>query len=166
MTELAYTPEQTVELRREYLEQRIAPVVRQIFKDHSQLQSIMMLVAQFWNDEADDAVHYRLVLSELPTPDVSAALEQESDPNLPSGGEQFWMGLKYKRQVEWDANHQPIALFAAFCKEGCSQDMGVHEAFSPYAIFRRKGDALQVEVVGVMLRPWLDGVRPQSEAPG
>ncbi len=37
------------------------------------------------------------------------------------------------------------------------------EAYSPYAIFRRQGDDLEIEVVGKMLRPWLDGIKPERD---
>jgi hypothetical protein len=37
------------------------------------------------------------------------------------------------------------------------------EAFSPYAIMRRQNGDVAVEVVAVMTRPWLDGVKRQWE---
>jgi hypothetical protein len=33
------------------------------------------------------------------------------------------------------------------------------EAYTPYAIFRRQNTDVAVEVVGVMIRAWLDGVK-------
>ena len=38
------------------------------------------------------------------------------------------------------------------------------EAYSPYALFSRVGAEIKMQVVGVMIRPWLNGVIPEWEA--
>ncbi len=58
-------------------------------------------------------------------------------------------------------NDNAIPNFAAYFKEGCHQEMDYLEAYSPYAVFRRKEGDIEIEVVGNMLRPWLDGIRPE-----
>jgi hypothetical protein len=45
--------------------------------------------------------------------------------------------------------------------------MSDFEAYTPYSVFRRKltennETEIEMEVVGDMLRPWLDGVRPEE----
>jgi hypothetical protein len=161
MTEIpkSMTPEETAKLREAWIRDGFVPTVASVFAKYPTLRSATMLVAQYWSDEAEDAVHYALVYSVLDTPDLDAAraAEHDADPvNHPPGFEAW--DLPY---VEvWDDNDESISLFAAFCTEGADQEMPWLEAYTPYAIFRRDGDAVRVEVVGTMIRPWLDGVTP------
>jgi hypothetical protein len=67
-TEYLYTKEQAAELRQKMIETHILPQVKAAFTKYDRLQSAMILVAQYWCDEANDAVHYELLLSVLPTP--------------------------------------------------------------------------------------------------
>jgi hypothetical protein len=62
--------------------------------------------------------------------------------------------LKFKVQsTSWDENWDAIPAFAAFCREGSHQGMSVAEAYTPYAVLRRCGDDVSIEIVGQMLRP-------------
>ncbi len=36
----------------------------------------------------------------------------------------------------------------------------LEEGYTLYAVLRRLGDGIEVEIVGEMLRPWLDGIKP------
>lgn len=56
-----------------------------------------------------------------------------------------------------------IPAFAAFCKEGSHQSMDYAEAYTPYALFTRTDTGINIEIVGKMLRPWLDGIRPEAD---
>lgn len=58
----------------------------------------------------------------------------------------------------WDSNYEVIPHFAAFTSEGSHQEMAFHEAYVPFAIFRKDGDQITIEIIGKMHRPWLDGV--------
>lgn len=157
------------------LESIVLPEVRTAFTLFPQLQSASMLVAQYWCDEAIDAVHYMLVHSVLQTPDLEAAFGHEDDDEpdrvnlpepLPTSGDLWWRcreeGRQIGKPVWWDDNGEAIPAFAAFCREGAHQEMSRGEAYAPYAILRRAGDDIEVEVVGQMLRPWLDGVAPEN----
>lgn len=171
MSTAKYTPSQTAALREELLRAKAEPLVLRTFDRHPRLQSAMMLVAQFWNDEADDAVHYEFIYSERETPDVGAASQAEDaedetwdDVNFPSPmDEEAWYELRRANLYDGDSNGDAICLFAAFTRENCHQNMALAEAYEPYAIFRRTPQGLTTEVVGKMLRPWLDGVRPTWE---
>ncbi|MDC0712576.1 hypothetical protein POL68_29200 [Stigmatella sp. ncwal1] len=161
-----YTPEETAALREQVLKQRVEPLVQQWFDKTPPLRSATLMLAQFWDDEADDAVHARLVLSERDTPDVEAASRADgADPvNLPHAiDEDTWYALFDAYVHHWPSNGDAIPLFAAFTREGCHQDMTLAEAYTPYAHFRRTPQGFTTEVVGTMLRPWLEGVRPSWE---
>lgn len=177
MVEYLYTKEQAAEMRSRIMNEYIKPRVKACFERYAQLQSAMVLVAQYWADEADDAVHNSTIFSVLKTPDLSAAFKAYEDyledpVNLPGfeyTGEIYdaWLSVDERVQDEeeflyWEDNGIAIPAFAAFCKEGCHQDMKMAEAYTPYAILRRNGDEVDIEIVGQMYRPWLDGIKPEE----
>ncbi|WP_019500815.1 hypothetical protein [Pseudanabaena sp. PCC 6802] len=167
-TKYLYTQEQAAELREKLIANVIFPQVKLVFAKYNQLNSAMFLVAQYWADEASDAVHYQLLLSVLSTPVIPEEDDLDSDPvNLP-GLQNSWELLDSLDEDEdelgfyWNDNGDAIAAFAAFCKEDAHQEMDGLEAYSPYAVFRRKESEIEIEIVGEMLRPWADGMRPEE----
>lgn len=211
MTAQKYSPSEAARLRDQMVREQIVPVIRRAFDAHPTLQSATLLVAQYWNDEANDAVHCDLFFSELDTPNTAAAYAarrarydaedmaylvaapapsgwarwfpwlRKQEPaviaapvvprraalpgdvtNLASGIDEESLEREYSWKLGWDSNGEPISLFAAFCREDCHQEMDDGEAYSPYAIFRRDNADVAVEIVGVMVRPWLDGVQPEG----
>ena len=128
-------------------------------------QSAALCVAQYWNDEADDAVHGTLVVSELfePTLELTGWVDDSTaDANLPNtrietkygdaGSEVELSG------VDWDYNHGAIPLWAAFSPEGGSQGYELlSEAYAPAVMFYRHGGYEFLP----MRRPHLDGIRPE-----
>ncbi|AVP99264.1 hypothetical protein C7S18_19765 [Ahniella affigens] len=203
MTAKKYTPLEAARLRDQIIHDDIVPTVRRAFDAYPALQSATLLVAQFWCDEATDAVHHDLIFSELDTPNVEAGyrarLERYNGPvqapparsgwrawfpwlggpktpetpttfppsrdtiNLPSQIDEELLQHEFTHRIPWDSNGEPISLFAAFCKEDCHQEMDDCETYTPYAVFRRQSEQVTVEIVGVMVRPWLDGVKPEFE---
>lgn len=162
-----FTAEETNFLRRKYIEKKIIPALQKRFELFPQLRSAALFVAQYWDDEANDAVHPWWLFSVLETPDIAAAFRDEnyfSDPvNLP-GHPRHW-DLNWKKGeplYPWDDNGIVIPIFAAFCREGCHQQMTEDEAYSLFAIFRKIPTGFEVEYCGEMIRPWLDGVYPEN----
>lgn len=130
--------------------------VRLVLKKHKPLRSVGLLVAQYWDDEAEDAVHERFICSELELPDVDAALDgsdvysRERDyVNLPS----------YKKRTPpyvtapWDPD-AAVPAFAAYCTEGGDQSKPARNNYSLVAVFSRGGG---MKIVGPKRRPHLDG---------
>ena len=167
------------EERATLIDEAVWPTVRRAFARHPELRSAVLLIAQYWNDAADDAVHGECIYSELETPDLDAAfrsldaaeaLENDDDAVAAIDGvnlrslQRDQLALLYESQgdewLQWNSNWEAIGAFAAFCTEGATQDMSYSEAYTPYAIFRRDGT---MEVVGKMLRPHLDGLIPKWE---
>ncbi len=66
------TGSQTAELREKIMDECVIPVVRALFDQYPQLRSAVMLVAQYWNDHARDAVHHKVFFSVLETPDLDS----------------------------------------------------------------------------------------------
>jgi hypothetical protein len=168
-----FTSEQAATERNNLVNGPIADLVRHRFMQHPALQSATFAVAQFFNDEAADAVHYEFVFSELATPDLAAAWKDvfnDEDPetdriNFPTIPDESIAGMNSTWEItsDWeDSNDINIPLFAAFCLETSQEDEYL-DAYSPYAIFRRNGSEIEINTVGTMLRPWLDGVMPLVE---
>ena len=154
--------------RRQYLRTHLLPVVSRYFATYERLQSAMLCVAQYWADEADDAVHGTLVVSELLEPTLEGVGwgddESGADPNVPNtriesrDGESGSVVSLWRTGAHWDDNTRAIPLWAAFAPEGGSQEYEqLSECYAPAVMFYRHGgyDILP------MGRPHLDGVRPE-----
>jgi uncharacterized protein (TIGR02996 family) len=150
--------------RRQYIRERILPIVSHHFNTYDRLQSAMLCVAQYWNDEADDAVHGSLIVSELFEPTLEGVGHGDDlpDPNVPNTR----IDREYGESgsvvdlwgANWDNNTRSIPLWAAFAHEGGSQGYELlKEAYAPAAMFYRHGG---YEILP-MCRPHLDGVRPE-----
>jgi hypothetical protein len=115
----------------------------------------------------DDAVHCDFIFSKLATPNLKTAAQwweddEDNDPTyLPEGLSH--LTLMSDGGYDWDFNGDVIALFAAFTQEGGDQGMAPTESGAPFAVFRRSPSGVEVERVGEMWRPWLDGVMPEWE---
>jgi uncharacterized protein (TIGR02996 family) len=153
--------------RRRYVRTHLLPVVSRYFTTYERLQSAMLCAAQYWADEADDAVHGLLIVSELFEPTLEGVRgdedESNADPNLPttrikskygegsSSAVDFW-------DAHWDDNSGAIPLWAAFAPEEGSQEYEhFSEVYAPAVMFYRHGGYEFLP----MCRPHLDGVRPE-----
>lgn len=151
--------------RAAYLQRRVLPVVSQQFAEMPVLRSAVLMVAQYYDDNADDEVHLQLVWSELDRPDTTTECARyqnlgrpgrPADPvNLPSVD-----ALTFRDDL-WPGpdDGDPVPLFAAYCVEGADQNDEDLTHWRPYAVFRRSGNGITVDTVGLLARPWLDGER-------
>lgn len=150
--------------RREALLNLFEKEMLYMFKAYPALRCIGFYVAQYYDDEANDAVHYQFVFSVLPVPDMLAAdLANTGDGldhvNHAGIDDKEALATQHFSDSEWESNAGAIAAFAAYCKEGGDQQGRFSDVYTPYAYFRRGPSGLSIEIVGVPLRPWLDGVR-------
>jgi uncharacterized protein (TIGR02996 family) len=151
--------------RHQYLRTELLPVVTRYFNTYERLQSAMLCVAQYWDDEADDAVHGQLIVSELFEPVLEGVNEygEESaaDANLPTTrikaqygeGSSSMVGL-WEAGANWDDNYGAIPLWAAFAPEGGNQNADLSENYTPAVMFYRHGEY----VILPMGRPQLNGL--------
>jgi hypothetical protein len=144
------------------------------FAANPALESAYFAVAQFWDDEALDAVYHEVLFSELDEPDFEAGMSWETHHqhgitpdlvNLPTIGPSMKLPEANPSKVEPIDEFDEVSMFAAFCKEGGNQDAEPFENYIPYALYRRSDQASRydVSIVGEMLRPWLDGVQPLAD---
>jgi hypothetical protein len=171
-----YNARQTAALRREWIRDHLLPALRPLFARLPALRSACVLVAQYWDDEANDAVHCVIVVSELATPDFVAASRAEQEPddgdpvNLPTlhalalwdDGHEFLASsvTPYTLKIPWSDNHDAVSLWAAYTTEGGSQLTSGLDAYAPAVLVTREGDDLVAHEPWPMRRAWLDGVRP------
>lgn len=163
------SPGQTDVTRRIFVRTQLLPVVRKYFEQYPRLQSAALCVAQYWNDEADDAVHAQLVVSEFDEPSLKCReFSDDPDPNVPS----TFIKSDYSEQscsiislwdngIRWSSNNGAIPLWAAFAPEHGSQEYErLEDVYLPAVMFHRHGG---YEILP-MTRPHLDGIRPEWEA--
>jgi uncharacterized protein (TIGR02996 family) len=152
--------------RAQSIDRVLLPLAHAAFKAHPEINSVILAVAQYWNDEADDAVHAEVHYSKRHTP-----IWPHECPGPDRRGDRatladfcHWCGGEIPGHpdnpgwIPWDDNGSAIPAFETYCREGCHQDMSRGEAYLPYAVARRGGE---VEIVGRPVRPWSD--RPQVE---
>lgn len=196
-----YEPEEAAAERLKYIHKAIVPPVESVFADYPKLKSAVLMVSQFWCDEAFDAVHGHIVYSLSHEPDLDrhrreidrlASVDDgfDADDYESLDNEQYayahfiegpktvaalgeaaseitkWDGQEiYKHWRNWDSNDDAIPLFAAYCTEGGHQGGGKLEFSSPCAILRRgENNIVEIDILGDMARPWMDGVQPEGES--
>jgi uncharacterized protein (TIGR02996 family) len=150
--------------RRQYVRTHLLPVVSPYFGTYRLLQSALLCVAQYWADEANDAVHGKLIVSELIEPTMEVVgWGDRPDANLPNtrlqprkyGESGSVIGLW---DTPWDDNDRAIPLWAAFAPETGHQEYGtLNEVYAPAVMFYRHGGY----EFRPMCRPHLDGIRPE-----
>jgi uncharacterized protein (TIGR02996 family) len=154
--------------RRHYVLMHLLPLVSGYFSTYERLRSALLVVAQYWDDEANDAVHGTLIVSELFEPMLEGAGSRESggDANLPNTRIKREFGQEWSSEIglwqtetDWDDNGLAIPLWAAFAPEGGSQDYGLEENYAPAVMFYRHGGYEFLP----MCRPHLEGIRPERD---
>lgn len=134
----------------------LAGAAEKFFAKHPSYQSMLLGVAQYWADEADDAVHYDLVASERPLPlwphyCEETAWDQDDFENVP--GEVCWNCGELGYLGAWDDNGSSITAFESFCHEVGSQEEPSAHNYLPFAVARKVGERIEVEVIGKLQRP-------------
>lgn len=143
------------EVRTEALDQLRIEAAK-LFAEKPQYRSLMMAVAQYWCDEAEDAVHVSLYASERELPlwphrcaeSYYGEDEIENVPGEACGDCESQLGY-----LDVDDNGSAIAGFEAYCHEAGSQEEDSASNYLPYAVARRRGDAIEIEVIGRLQRP-------------
>lgn len=120
------------------------------FKKHPDHQSVLLAVAQYWADEADDAVHLTALASKSAVPDFFAS---EWDEEVRSDDT---AGIDWRNRPSWDDNGESIRAFQAYCSEGGSQELPSSDQAEVFAIAQRTPSGPKLTWLGRCQRPWLD----------
>jgi hypothetical protein len=121
------------------------------FKAFPQFNSALLFVAQYWDDNAYDAVHPLIVGSKQ---SVAESIAQAAE--MPVENNQKYFPWHYRERVgvfPWNDDSDAIRPFQALCAEGSSQNIDYASCFLPAYCFGRNSQAV---FVGEAVRPWLD----------
>lgn len=144
--------------RLSWLRDELKPWLTKHFKQHGDDQSVLLAVAQYWADEADDAVHLTALASKHRVPDFFANEWNEE------GSTSDTRGIDWSNRPRWDDNGRSIRAFQAYCGELGSQELPSSDQAEPFLIAHRGEQGPQVTWLGRMQRPWLD--LPHTGLPG
>ena len=126
-------------------------------------QSVMIAVSQYWNDSADDEVSATFVVSARMTPVWPHECNYEYVEGDEWGGDNLSTLIGEECTSCSDAGidmsfyggygDAMVCAFEPFCREGAHQGLDVGEAYIPFAIARRRGHGVDVELVAHAQRP-------------
>lgn len=167
--------ETSAKLREAFIETHLVPLSKRVFAARRDVQSVVLAVAQYWADEADDAVHLRIIPCVVPDPSWPSCLQ-----NNPYVLVEEYFGNTYEMLSEdaddlvgWQAredlptlddNTSAITAFASCCGEEGSQEDPMSIAYEPYAVARRAQTGVEIEIVGKVQRPeWEDRVVDEDD---
>ena len=188
MTAPLHTAAETAAIREKVINHYALLIVKRVFAKYPQIKSAYFAVAQYWDDGASDEVHNFFVYSVLNLPNWEAFAKSEQAEDNYENWEDYDNSIKdpinlpgfvdFQYEIDGDYSNiniekskyyfagfkiELIAAFAAFCKEGSHQCMDYSEAYTPYTLFTRTDTGIKTEIVGKMLRPWLDGISPEDD---
>lgn len=163
------------ETRTEVL-QRFEQHAAALLEQQPSRRSVMLVVAQYWNDGADDEVHAELIGSTRETPVWPHECGHDYDDDGNQTSTRPVVGDECCMCADWESfrfdfygayGSSLVVAFELFCREGATQHMDTSEAYTPYAIARRAGDRLEIEVLGVPQRPAnaVTGCLPEASDP-
>jgi hypothetical protein len=99
-----YSLEETARRRDQKNNTVAVPFVGKVFAAHPRLQSAVLLVGQFWADEAYDAVHAELLYSISPSPDLAAFARETAEISR----------LEEKKKISIDEADERLSWYRAF----------------------------------------------------
>lgn len=165
----------SAELREAYLELRVRPLAQRLFQAAPEARSVLCCIAQFWDDEALDAVHELFVPCAVPGPPPWPECLRDNpftdDAGGPDGSalSHWWIAIEEIAEglPDLDDNTTRVAAFASCIGTMATQDDDFAEAFRPYALARRlPGNLVDIRILGSVLRPeWEDRMTWEQREP-
>jgi len=145
--------DETTKNRAAWLE-RFAVHAKALFEQRPELRSVMLAIAQYWNDNANDEVHARCVVSQRDQPvwphecgDIND--DYDTGPAFATEACSYCgAGLDVDLDFYGAYDDATVQAFAPLCREGSNQSQDLSEAYVPYAVARRRDDGVDVEIVG------------------
>lgn len=156
-----HTPEETQAKRVQFVEQVLAALrKRKLLKSNG---SATLFFAQYWDDNADDEVHFEVAISETPTFEGSLygenVMSEYDFLPLDAKGHRDYGG---EPDVKWNGNYADIPVWAAYANGVGSQNNERDENFTKAVIIHGDGTYEFLP----MQRPWLDGIMTEYDSYG
>jgi hypothetical protein len=130
--------------RDDYINNIFLPIAKAMFKSHRQINSLVMCIAQYFNDEADDAVHVKLIPASFKSSfkhwqdlfdsrknTVISHFKLDITKYCISNDDDFFE--KYELPF-LDNTEKMINAFGPFCKKGFTNCHDHIDSYSPYAL--------------------------------
>lgn len=180
-------------LRSWSVEHELTPFLAEVFARLPSVRSVYCCVAQYWADEADDAVHDLFVFSEKDTPDWPHVCQDDVAPGVPAAmllrradlcTSCAWelSELETDEVTHVTENPKTREVVTHYRSVRCdwddngaavrpwqafcvegAQDLDVAGNYQPVLLARRTAASFSLRVVGGLMRPWLD--LPSTAAP-
>lgn len=166
------TGKTSAELREQCMRLRFVPLAQRVFDRFPEVRRVIYAVAQYCDDEAEDAVQERIEADAGDAAADDAAAPSGGDPSGTTSGARLpsddrrRLGIPSSDDVwglaadlpDLDANGSRITAFASYCPEEGRARFNFAATICPYAIARRGADGRPaLEIVGVIVRPeWED----------
>src|SRR5688572_28632414 len=142
-------------IRHDVLERRFAELFKTIASARPNVRSAILTFAQYWNDNADDEVHVRAFASEQRAPDWPHRCPDGEPIEAPSKTFCRYCSGDAIPYLKWGYG-ELVPAFEAYCHERGTQGNDDADNYRPFALARRDGDRIEVEMIGRLVRPWLD----------
>lgn len=148
-----------------WLIEHFTPWAQRFFKRYPHRRSLLLACAQYWNDEASDAVHDVVAVSnhDVPSWPLGEGSEDLAYEDTEAGAlsqlDAFVSGWSMPPDVgvmPWGDNQGAVRPFQAMCGELGSQELSWEQQYVPCVLAQRVGEGVKVTIVGEVMRPWLD----------
>lgn len=146
---------------RQQLLARVEAVLPQLFAmklGKRRVKTVAFFVSQYWNDEADDAVHAELRYAFDVVTDPAALTRPEPYDDREHDDRMSFDDEFVDLMPNFDSNGEMIHAFASYACESSQDDL----EYAPYCVWHQQPDgSFASTVIGTMLRPdWEDAVAP------
>ena len=132
------------QIRESYIEDHFLRIAKKTFDENECVNSLVMCVSQYWDDEASDALHIKFIPASFASCFSSwqDLFDRRKNKAITKCGldirkdyismyDSFWG----KYDIPYlDNNEGMIQAFGPFCKEGSSQEDSHFDCYTPYAI--------------------------------
>ncbi len=131
-------------IRELYIKDHFLRIAKEIFNDNDCVNSLVMCISQYWDDEAGDAVHIKFIPASFAScfsswRDLFDRTKNEAIKkcglDIREGYISMYGSFFQKYDIPYlDNNEGMIQAFGPFCKEGSSQEDSHFDCYTPYAI--------------------------------
>jgi hypothetical protein len=161
-----------VSVNSKWLYKEVKPKVEMLLKDLPAAKYATLYIAQYYNDQASDEVHAKVLLSKEPLPDDFDIYGEKYKSVAYFGG---WLNKANRSQrikefnhsgfgyLGIDVNYDMIESLQPYCSADGDQGRDFMENYVPFARWTIMDGAVLQEDVSQVMRPWLVGALREED---